>query len=200
VKEDSAPAQDPKRIIFVGQIIPGKGLHLLFEAVNLLVGRGRDVRLDVVGQNNGWIAPQYSGYREQLLLRANQPDLIERVHFLGWHEDVPHLLKTAAVHCCPSLPEIREAFGLVIVEAKEAGIPSVVFNTGAMPELVEHRIDGWICNEVSAAALAEGLEYFLTNPCRSTCAGDAARYSLRKFSRESFAAAWSHEFDLAAKV
>ena len=36
----------------------------------------------------------------------------------------------ASVHCCPSLPDIREAFGLVVLEAKAAGLPSVVTPSG----------------------------------------------------------------------
>jgi glycosyltransferase involved in cell wall biosynthesis len=182
--------RDPGKCIYIGQIIPEKGLHVLLETIGLLAARGCDVRLDVVGQMDGWVSPAYEGYRERLLARAAEPDLAGRVRFLGWREDVPALLAGAAVHCCPSLPAQREGFGLVNIEAKQAGIPSVVFPTGALPELITHRLDGWIGHAATAEALAEGLGYFLFDAGRREEAGRAARVSLERFSQERFAQAW----------
>jgi glycosyltransferase involved in cell wall biosynthesis len=108
---------------------------------------------------------------------------------------VPALLANAGVHCCPSLEQQREGFGLVNIEAKQAGIPSVVFPTGALPELITHAEDGWICSEVDAQALAAGLEYFLQDPTRIEQAGNAARASVEQFSRDRFADAWWMAFE-----
>lgn len=158
-ERDVAPSnghvQDLNKVIYVGQIIPEKGVHVLLDALSLLVQRGHDVRLDVVGQIDGWEAPQYRGYRESLRERAAQDDLGGRVAFLGWREEVPELLARAGVHCCPSLPEQREAFGIVNIEAKAAGLPTVVFPSGALPELIAHGKDGWLCTAFTAEALAD---------------------------------------------
>lgn len=185
---------DPCKVVYAGQIIPPKGIHLLLEAVARLVAQGLDVRLDVIGQIDGWESADFAGYRAGLVARAGQPDLVGRVRFLGWRDDVPALMAAAAVHCCPSLPEIREAFGVVNLEAKQAGIPSVAFRAGALPELIRHGVDGWICNAVTVEALAEGLDYFLADPQRRAAAGQAARESLARFGREEFDAAWGRCF------
>jgi type III pantothenate kinase len=182
--------RDPHKVIYVGQVIPQKGLDLLLEAIGLLARRGQDVRLDVVGSIDGWVPPSYAGYRERLLAHAGAPDLRERVRFLGWRDDVPALMAEAAVHCCPSRPEMLEGAPLVTLEAKQAGIPSVAFPVGPFSELIEHRKDGFICADVSAAALAEGIEYFLSAPARLEQAGEAARASLDRFGRQRFADAW----------
>ncbi len=187
--------REANKVIYVGQIIPSKGLDLLIEAIWMLVALGYDVCLDVVGNIDGWESPAYAGYRQSLLDRAAQSDLVGRVNFLGWREDVPNLLARAAIHCCPSLPEQKEGFGLVNVEAKKAGIPSVVFPTGALPELIKHQSDGWVCSEVSAKALAEGIEYFLSNTSRREQAGQAARRSVERFSLERFADQWLAVFE-----
>ena len=76
------------------------------------------------------------------------------------------------------------------MEAKLASIPSIVGPSGGLPELVEHGEDGWVASDSSAGALAEGLEYFLKDPVRRQRAGEAARRSLERYSRERFAAAW----------
>ena len=182
--------RDRHRIIYVGQIIPEKGVDLVLDALGILVGRGHDVALDVVGDVEGWAPPSYVRYREALIARAGLPDLIGRVRLLGWRADVADLLGRASILCCPSRPEQREGFGVVVVEAKIAGVPSIVCPTGALPELVEHGEDGWVASEVSAAALAEGLEYFLKDPERLERARHAARRSAERFSRDRFGEAW----------
>jgi glycosyltransferase involved in cell wall biosynthesis len=182
--------RDPRRIIYVGQIIPEKGVDLVLNALGILVGRGYDVALDVVGEMEGWAPPSHARYREALVARAGLSDLTGRVRFLGWRADVPDLLAGASLLCCPSRPEQREGFGVVVVEAKLAGVPGIVCPTGALPELIEHGEDGWVASEVSAAALVEGLEYFLKDPVRLQRARHAARRSAEQFNRARFAEAW----------
>ncbi len=186
--------RDPGRVIYVGQVIPEKGPDLLLEAVGLVVSRGCDARLDVVGAIDDWAAPPLVRYRNALRERASRPDLAGRVRFLGEREDVPALLKGAAIHCVPSRPEQREGFGIVVVEAKEAGLPSVVLPTGALPELIAHGETGWICRDTTADALADGLEYFLVDADRCARAGRAAQASAAAFDRTRFAEAWSAVF------
>ncbi len=182
------------RVIFVGQIIPAKGLGVLLDAVAILRREGRDVTLDVVGDIDGWEAPEYRGFHARVRARAAMPDLAGAVEFLGWREDVPQLMARASVHCCPSLPEMREAFGLVVLEAKLAGVPSVVLPSGYLPDLVAHRSDGWVCSAPTADALAEGLRYFLDDQRRLDSAGQAARDSARRFDSDRFADAWQQVF------
>ena len=192
-------ARVPGRVIFVGQIIPEKGLDLLLDAIALLRVRGVDATLDVVGDMDGWESPAYRGHRASLRARAARPDLDGVVRYLGWREDVPALMSDASVHCCPSRPEQREAFGNVVLEAKLSGLPSVVLPSGDLPELVAHQRDGWVCASVDAEALAEGLEYFLTRPADLARAGLAARTSADQYSEERFATAWSRVFSTDPK-
>jgi glycosyltransferase involved in cell wall biosynthesis len=187
-------ARVPGRVIFVGQIIPEKGLDLLLDAVALVRKRGVDATLDVVGDMDGWESPAYAGHRASLRARAAQGDLAGFVNFLGWREDVPALMARASVHCCPSRLEQREAFGNVVLEAKLSGLPSVVTPSGDLPELVAHQRDGWVCARVDAETLAEGLQYFLTDPDALARARRAATESAAAYSEERFAAAWSRVF------
>lgn len=187
-------ARDPRRIVYVGQIIPEKGAAELLEAVGLLVARGYDATLEVVGNIDGWISPSYGDFRERLLARAAAPDLAGRVRFLGWRENVSEILASAAVHCCPSQPKQREGFGLVTLEAKLAGTASVVTPVGALPELVTHGVDGWVCRDTSPEAIAEGLEYFLNSPERWLDAGRAARRAGARFSHDAFSDKWTEVF------
>jgi len=184
----------PDRVIFVGQIIPEKGLDLLLDAIAIVRARGTDATLDIVGDMDGWEAPAYRGHRASLRERADRQDLAGSVHFLGWREDVPLLLNRASLHCCPSRPEQREAFGNVVLEAKLSGLPSIVTPSGDLPELVAHKRDGWVCEDATAEAIAQALEYFLTRPATLEAAGEAALSSAERYTEDRFAAAWARVF------
>ena len=185
------------RVIFVGQIIPAKGLDLLLDALGILVARGRNVVLDVVGQHQGWIAPAYEPFRTRLFARASQPDLVDRVRFLGFRNDVPQLMASAAVHCLPSRPEMYEGLPIVVVEAKHAGIPSVAFDHGPFPELIEHTRTGWLCRTLDAESLAEGLDHYLSAPDRVLQAERAVRASASRFDRDQFVQGWTSAFAIS---
>jgi glycosyltransferase involved in cell wall biosynthesis len=191
----SAPAsRDPTKIVYVGQLIPEKGVDLLLDAAGLLIARGRPVTLDVVGRLDGWEAPKYRGYRDGLRARAAAPDLDGHVHFLGWREDVAAVMAQAAIHCVPSRLEQKEGMAGVVLEAKQAGIPSVVTPSGALSEMVRDGLDGCIAREASAQAIADGLERLLADPSLRQRAAEEARRSLNQFSRERFASAWQAVF------
>jgi glycosyltransferase involved in cell wall biosynthesis len=160
----------------------------------ILRAGGIDATLDVVGDMDGWEPPAVRGHRAALRERARRADLEGAVSFLGWSEDVPELMSRASLHCCPSRPEQREAFGNVVLEAKASGLPSVVTPSGDLPELIAHRVDGWVCQETTAEAVAEGLQYFLRCPDELARAGRAALASADRYTPERFAASWQAIF------
>src|SRR5262249_6123950 len=184
----------PGRVIYIGQIIPGKGLDLLLDAIAIVRGRGIDATLDVVGQIDGWESPEYTGHRAAIRERAVRADLDGAIAFLGYRDDIPALLGRSALHCCPSRPELREGFGIVVLEAKVAGVVSVVTPSGNLPDMIEHRVDGWVAARADADAIADGLEFFLRRPDELARAGQAARLSAEKYSEERFATAWAAAF------
>ena len=188
--------RDLQKIIYVGQIIPDKGVDLLIEALGQLRRARRAATLDVVGDMDGWESPTYAGYRISLRELAEQEDVRGAVRFLGAREDIPYLMASAAVHCLPSRVEIREGMAGVVLEAKAAGTPSVVTTSGSLPELVTSGHDGWIVAP-DAGALAGALALALQDAAGPARAGKAARASLEKFGRPAFDRAWLAEFGMA---
>ena len=115
-----------------------------------------------------------------------------------WIHLVPSLLMASAgIHCIPSRQELREGFGIVVIEAKRAGIPSVVTLSGGLPELVSHGEDGWVCHEDTAEALAEGIEYFFDRD-RLQRGMAAAKASAAMYSRDRFERSWRAVFTEAS--
>lgn len=58
-------------------------------------------------------------------------------------------------------PSIADNCPMVVLEAMACGLPIVSFNTGGIPELVEHKINGYIAEYKNADDLNIGVEYLL---------------------------------------
>src|SRR5207248_1763095 len=133
------------------------GADLLVETVIKLIQDGANVALLVVG-DSVWGDTLRQRLEETVRIRG----LNDRIRFLGLVENVGDLLRQADIHVCPSTWD--DPSPNVIVEAKQAGVPSVAFAVGGIPELIHHKVDGFLCRELTADALAEGLNYFMKNP------------------------------------
>jgi glycosyltransferase involved in cell wall biosynthesis len=78
------------------------------------------------------------------------------------HDDYSTMLayNAADVFIAPSL---AETFGLVILEAILCGTPVVGFNIGGIPDIINHKKNGYLANYKDASDLAEGIKYCLEN-------------------------------------
>jgi glycosyltransferase involved in cell wall biosynthesis len=62
-----------------------------------------------------------------------------------------------------------------------------------LPEVITHGVDGWVCDELTPRAVADGIEYLL-DPAVRERAGAAALASAARYSREEFARQWRQIF------
>jgi glycosyltransferase involved in cell wall biosynthesis len=186
----TSAAKVERRIIYVGQVLPEKGILELLDALFLLQSRSIPFEATLVGRFHGWEHPAHRGHKDSVR------DRIARlrsgaVRIQGEREDVLELMATASMHCCPSRERQREGLANVVLQAKVAGIPSVVTPSGALPEMVRHRVDGWVCDGFGPEAIAEGLAYFLQDPSACRQAGaEAAAWRDPAYLRETVARQW----------
>lgn len=172
------------QLVYVGQIAKHKGIALLVETAIALIRDGFNLMLLVAG-DSVW----GDTLRKELEESVRRAGLTDRIHFLGSVEDIPSILRASDIHVCPSIWD--DPSPNVIVEAKREGIPTVAFPVGGVPELIQHGVDGFLCREVSAPALIEGLRYFLEESKR-TAASSAARKSYETdFGFSSFQRQWT---------
>ena len=61
-------------------------------------------------------------------------------------------------------PSLADNCPLVILEAMACGLPIVTFHTGGIPELVEHKINGYIAGYKDSEELKKGLNYMIDLP------------------------------------
>jgi len=193
-REASAPTQLPLaamaegafRFVFVGQITPNKGVEVLITAFREIALRHGNARLLIAGRISSWEGDAWArALRDQVSADAS---VGARVHFLGFVENVADLLRSCHVHVAPTLTD--EPYGLVVPEAKQEGIPSVIFPSGGMRELVRHEFDGLVVAQRDAQGLTAALERYVTEPALASCHGKAARASLDQLGVQHFAERW----------
>jgi glycosyltransferase involved in cell wall biosynthesis len=174
---------DRLNVVFVGQISVHKGVDLLVKAALALVEVYPSLDVIFAGPYD-----EHSTDVHTWRTHTEQLGYGDRLRFLGYVEDIPELMRHAFVHVMPS--RCPESFGLVALEAKQQSVPSVVFPVGALSELICHKVDGYVCRDVSADTLVEGIRYFLDHPERRAAAGCEAARSATRYSVEQFEQAW----------
>jgi glycosyltransferase involved in cell wall biosynthesis len=110
-------------VLFVGTLEPRKNLNMLLQAWNEITDEFNETWLLIAGVNG-------SVFRAVDLSPAT-----ERVRFLGYVDDetLPGLYANATLFV---LPSHDEGFGLPALEAMACGVPVVVSDRGALPEVV----------------------------------------------------------------
>lgn len=154
---------EPLRLLAIGMMREGAKLasyRVLAEALDRLPASLR-FTLTIAGDGPG---------------RAEVEALLSRhpVIFTGTlaPEDIPAL---CAAHDIFVWPAIREAFGLVFLEAQAAGLAIVGGDTFGVPDIVTHGRTGLLSAEGDAVAFAANLAALLSHPERAAAMGAAAR-------------------------
>ena len=160
------------RIGFLGRIVPEKGVYELIESViaankegiKVVAYIGGDVNLD-------------KSYSEKLYKLIEENKIGEEyLFFIGNVKNLNKFYENIDIMVIPSIYE--EPMANVVTEAKIYRKPSVIFNLGGMPEIVEHKKTGYICDNVSSLNIKEALCYYYSNREEIVKQGNAAYYSI----------------------
>jgi glycosyltransferase involved in cell wall biosynthesis len=113
-------------VLFVGRLIPRKGLNYLVEAASLIVKEYSQTTFLIVG--NG---PQ----KRQMVSDVEKRNLHGNFVFLG---DVSEGVLPVLYNCADVfvLPSIQEGQGIALLEAQASGKPVVAFDVAGVPEAV----------------------------------------------------------------
>ncbi|MDD4310410.1 MAG: glycosyltransferase family 4 protein, partial [Candidatus Cloacimonetes bacterium] len=114
-------------ILYVGQLIRGKGVDL---AINALSRVSEPFKFVVLGRGND----------ENYLKEISAQLLPGKAEFLGWAADVNQIYAGADIVVVPS--RWQEPFGLVGLEAFSKSKPVVAFDIGGISEWLKHKVNG----------------------------------------------------------
>lgn len=169
------PGRERDRLLYVGRLNAQKGIELLLRAVAEM---RRVAALDVIGDGPDG---------ESLRSLASSLGVAER---LTWHGALPQERLASFYRRAAALvvPSRDEGLGLVAVEAQLCETPVVAFESGGLPDIVEHDASGILVKDFASAALAHAIDDLLDNPERALELGRAGRRAaLRVFAPEAVA-------------
>ena len=143
----------PLRLLFVGNLIPRKGLHTLITALSLL--SELDWALDVVG--NTAVSPPYTQQIQRQIANTNLTPQITL------HDVLPdaRLQTLYAQSHLLVVPSQYEGFGIVYLEGMAFGLPAIASTAGAAHELITHGENGVLVGVGETAVLARHIQQLI---------------------------------------
>jgi glycosyltransferase involved in cell wall biosynthesis len=153
------------RILYCGQLIERKGLHVLIDAFAAIANEFPHLELQFIGEG-----PLRAALAEQVPAR-----LKNRVLFAGFQpvDRLPAFFGEADVFVLPSL---HDGWGVVVNQALAAGLPIICSSSvGAAVDLVTPNQNGSIVQPENRADLANALRSLASDPSRRTAYGRHSR-------------------------
>jgi glycosyltransferase involved in cell wall biosynthesis len=141
--------ENARVVVFVGLLVPIKGVEFLIEAWTGLIRDGR------VGEEDRLVLVGDGPMRAALEVQARQSG--GNILFTGTlrQTDVARWISAANLLCLPSR---NEGTPNVVVEALASGIPVVASRVGGIPELISERENGFLVPPEDSVALARALD------------------------------------------
>jgi glycosyltransferase involved in cell wall biosynthesis len=173
------------RLLTVGRLSAPKGYPIVIEAVVLLRGRGRNVRLTLVGDG-----PERATLEKLIALR----ELGDCVRLAGAcnHDRLAGYYESSDAFV---LSSFLEGVPVVLMEAMAMELPCVATWITGIPEIIEKDVEGLLVAPASAGAIADAVERLMDDPDEARQFGIAARRKvLAKYDLERNVERLAEEF------
>jgi len=164
---DSAPL-----VLAVGTLHPRKGYETLLRAFHEVLSRCPEAECWIVGGEFG-----DGSYARRLREMAANLGLEGKVKFPGHSAAVQDDLRRSSLLVIPSRVE---AFGMVAIEAMQAGKPVVACRTGGLSDIVVHGKTGLLVEMDDHLGMAAAIVNLLKNQCLSRSMGTAGRLRVQE--------------------
>jgi glycosyltransferase involved in cell wall biosynthesis len=156
---------DEPVVLFVGSLIPRKGLPYLIEAAKKVIAENKQTKFVIVGQG-----PQ----------KLPLTSAIEKANLTSNFQFIPHVAEEqfpALYNCADvfALPSIQEGQGIVLLEAQACSKPIVAFNIGGVNEAVRSGETGFLVTPQSSIEFADALLKLLDDKKLQQKMGNAGR-------------------------
>ena len=164
-------------ILFVGRLLPHKGIDILVDAV------APGMRVEIIGP-----APD-PRYLDELRARARGKQITFR--FDCNDDALVDAYRRAACVVLPSVyrdmyggeTRVPELLGQTLLEGMACGVPGVCTDVASLPEVVEHGVTGLVVPPNDAAALRQALDWMLTHADeRAVLGANARRRVMERFN------------------
>jgi glycosyltransferase involved in cell wall biosynthesis len=164
--------------IYVGSIIPRKGLNFLLDACNHLKKQGyTDYTILIVGEGE---------QQEELQQFCQENDLTDCVQWVGRvnYGQLGSYFEKADVFV---LPTLEDTWGMVVLEAMILGKPILCSKFAGASELITDEKNGYCFDPESPERLAEFMLYFIKQPEQVTAMGHQSKELMNQYTPQAAA-------------
>ncbi len=190
--------KEERIILFVGRIIPLKGIDNLLKAMTYLE-RKEGIKLVVIGGDE-----HCQTEVERLKDLSRSLKIQESVIFLGLvKQEILPFFYSAANLCV--VPSYYESFGLVVLESLACGTPVVATRVGGAESVIRHGETGYVVRNNDSCHLADKIALFLSTSNGDTEFVGTVRASVVNYSWSNITEAILAEYrsvlgDFSARV
>lgn len=178
VRQELAIPSDAVVVVYVGRMHPEKGLVELCSAFAVVAAKLPQVHLLLVGPDEGGLAGGL----------ATAAGFCDRIHTVGLTASPENYMAAADIFC---LASYREGFGLSLIEAAAAGLPSVASRICGVTDAVVSGVTGLLVPPRDVDALAIALCTLAEQPSlRSQLGANARHRAEQDFSQAELVDAW----------
>ena len=139
-------------LLFLSNFIKSKGIIDFLEACSLLKEQGYCFNIILIGNFTKTIS------KEILSKTISNLNLKENILHIGpaYGKEKNKLLSASDIFVFPSFYD-KECFPLVILEAMSTGLPVISTNEGAISEIIDHNITGFIVDKRNVRSIASHI-------------------------------------------
>ena len=163
-----------KEIIFVGRLVPEKGVQLYVKVIKKLYDKFLDYKFFLIGSSHFGVVSKQSKFAEKII--KEYEDIGNRAVYCGFasNHEVQKFMKRASLIIVPSTWD--EPFGLVVAEAMSNGTAVITSDVGGIPEVIGK--SGIVINNINETKLFNNMYELLSNSMKMR--------KLQKLSWENF--------------
>ena len=168
-----------KVILFVGSIVPGKGVDTLVAAFASVLKAHPFSKLYLAGplKSTGGRRGSDSDYVAGLQLIVRQHAMEQRVHFLDHVSNIEELMHAADLFVLPSL---SEGMPNVLLEAMATGLPCLASDIPGIRDVIDKWKNGILFQPGNVEELTLHLNRLLGDPIERDCLGKQARTTIEQ--------------------
>ena len=141
-----------RRFLFIGRLVPYKGVGAILDAISIASGEGIKLELDIIGDGPT---------RANLEAKSKSLGIEGRITFHGSRDSefVRKRLERATALVVPSVDEPGgpEAFGVVVSEAMAVGCPVIINRCGGLADQVEDGQEGVVLEQGDTKGLSDSM-------------------------------------------
>ena len=179
ISKNTSVVNKPVKILFLSNLFKSKGIIDFVEALAILDEEKCEFEAQIVGDSGDLD-------KQSINSLLNSKKLSQRISYLGpkYGEEKYKILERCDLFVFPTREDV---WGLVLLEAMQASKPVVASREGAIPEIVDDGVTGFLVEKGNPRQIAEKIKLLIESESLRTRMGEEGRKKfLRKYTYDVF--------------